>query len=383
LEAERYIRLFAAACAASLSPVWCPATLAGEALAFSAAEIERILAHGPWPPPASRDPSNRASGKPGAVRFGATLFSSPRLSGHGGLLCASCHETWRAFSDGRERALGIEPLERNTPGLLNVGLHAWFGWDGANDNLWAQSIRPLLDPREMGSSAGRIAALVRGDGELSALYEGAFGASPPADDEAVLVDVGKALAAYQETLVSGRTPFDEFRDALAGRDEETAGRYPLQAQRGLRIFLARGCAGCHAGPGFTDGRFHRVGGAPDPGREGGVRKLRASRYNLLGPYNDAPSRAGAARTAAAVAAAGEAGAFRTPGLRHAALTAPYLHDGSLGTLCEVVRRHPERGLEPAASALAQAERRDLVAFLLTLVPARERSPDEERPASCP
>jgi len=362
---------------------------------FSADETQRILAHGPWPQPARRDPSNRVSGKPEAVRFGAALFFSPRLSGDGKFLCASCHETWRAFADGRERGLGIEPLARNTPTVLNVGLNTWFGWDGANDNLWAQSIRPLLDPREMGSGARQIAALIRGDRELTVMYTAAFGAAPPADDDAVLVDVGKALAAYQETLVSERTPFDAFRDAFARRDSAAAARYPIPAQRGLKVFLGRGgCGGCHAGANFSDGVFHRTGSSSarsesDAGRQAGIRKLQASGYNLLGPYNDDPSRSGAARSRAVSAESGTSGAFRTASLRNAALTAPYMHDGGLATLCEVVQRHPARGADDAgrgvpsaAAGLSAAERRDLLAFLLTLVPASEQAYAIELSASC-
>ncbi len=349
---------------------------------FSSAEVERILKHGPWPPPMRRDPSNRMSGKREAILLGERLFFSPRLSGTGGFLCASCHETWRRFTDGRPRAVGIDPVDRNTQSLINVRLNRWFGWDGANDNLWAQSVRPLLEPREMRSSAVQVAALMRGDPELSRLYEEAFGATPRASDEALLVDVGKALAAYQETLASDRTPFDELRDALARRDSEGAARYPEPARRGLRIFLGKGaCAGCHSGPNFSDGKFHRTGvasllqnGEADRGREAGIRKLLASRYNLLGAFNDDPSRASAGGTRAASAERDVAAAFRTPSLRDAALTAPYMHDGSAATLCDVALRHPVANGANAPrrsdrANLSQDEARDLVAFLETLTAA--------------
>jgi len=363
---------------------------AGDPVSFTPAETARILAHGPWPQPATRDPSNRWSGKPEAIALGERLFFSPRLSGNAGVLCASCHEPWRGFTDGRPRAFGLAAVDRNTPSLANVRLHRWFGWDGANDTLWAQSIRPLLEPREMASSPGRVAALVRGDPELRAAFAAAFGA-PPADDEAVLVGVGKALAAYQETLESGRTPFDDLRDALARADPEAAARYPVPARRGLRIFIGTGnCASCHAGPTFTDGAFHDVGtasrrqnGVPDAGRQDGVRKLVANRFNLLGRYADDPSHAKAAGTREAARETNVAGAFRTPGLRDVALTAPYMHDGSLATLCEVAERHPGRrpgGAARGQASLSAAERSDLVAFLETLTGAGPRL--EEPTASC-
>jgi cytochrome c peroxidase len=350
-------------------------------LAFTPQEIEDILAHGPWPPPAARDPSNRASGNAQAIALGERLFFSPRLSGTGGVLCASCHEPWRAYSDGSRRGIGVEIADRNTQSVANVRLNRWFGWDGANDNLWAQSIRPLLARREMRSSAAHVAALMRGDPDLSLLYRKAFGAPPPANDEALLVDVGKALAAYLETLVTGPTPFDDFRDALARGDLAAAARYPLQAQRGLRIFIGKGrCAGCHAGPNFSDGAFHRSGiasllenGEADTGRQGGIRKLLSSRYKLLGPFSDEPARATAPITRQDSREQNTAGAFRTPGLRQVTLTAPFMHDGSLGTLCDVVRRHPAGdatdgfgGTQPGPVALTAEDRRDLLAFLGTL-----------------
>jgi cytochrome c peroxidase len=353
---------------------------AAPALADPAPEIARILSLGPWPAPAARDPSNRASGRPEAIALGERFFFSPRLSGAGGLLCASCHEPWRGYTDGRPRALGLAFVDRNTPTLANVRLNRWFGWDGANDNLWSQSIRPMLDPREMNSSPEKIAALVRGDPSLSAGYEKAFGEKPPANDEAVLAGVGKALAAYQETLSTGRTPFDDFRDALARGDAQAVRSYPAQALRGLRIFAGRGnCATCHSGPNFSDGAFHRAGveskrqdGEPDRGREEGVRKLLANRFNLLGPYNDDPARATAAGTRMAAGEADIAGAFRTPGLRNVALSAPYLHDGSAASLCEAIARHPA----PPAR-LSSTEKNDLVAFLATLTEAGSRAPAPE------
>ena len=365
---------------AGLAMAVCPApSVAAAPLPFTPAEIERILAHGPWPLPAKRDPSNRVSGKAEAVVFGERLFFSPSLSGTGSVLCASCHEPWRGFADGRARGFGIEQVDRNTPSVVNVRHQRWFGWDGAHDSLWAQSIRPLLDPREMRSSAAQVAAALRRDADLSRLYANAFGAGLPADDETLLVDVGKALAAYQETLGGERTAFDDFRDALARGDAAVAARYPLPAQRGLRVFLGKGgCASCHAGPNFSDGMFHRSGvrsrlenGEPDTGRQRGIGKLLASRYSLLGPFSDDPSRETAAGTLQAAAERDAAGAFRAPGLRDAALTAPYMHDGSMATLCEAVLHHP-------GDNLSTGERGDLLAFLRTLTAAGRETPVGDR-----
>jgi cytochrome c peroxidase len=336
-----------------------------------AAERERIVSLGPWPPAVARDPSNRVSGKPGAIALGERLFSSPRLSGEAGIRCATCHEQWRSFMDGRAKGEGVARGRRNTMTLLNVSLNRWFGWDGANDSLWAQSIRPMLDPREMKSGAAQVAGLMRSDPELVDAYAKAFGTALPAEDEAVLVDVAKALAAYQETLFSGRTAFDDFRDALARGDARAAARYPAAAQRGVRLFVGKGqCVSCHAGPNFSDNAFRRslIGAAsadaePDTGRQGGLAAVLASRFNLLGRYNDDATRASAGHTrqAAAEPNANREGFFRTPSLREVAATGPYMHDGSVASLCDAAREHAQ-----GQPALSLDERRDVLAFLRTL-----------------
>ncbi len=140
----------------------------------------------------------------------------------------------------------------------------------------------------MGGSLSQLAATVRRSPELGAAYRRAFGQPPGDDDERVAVDVAKALAAYQETLVTPRTPFDDFRDA---RPRRPAAAYPAAAQRGLALFLGRGrCNVCHGGP-LRHGEFSDIGmpffigrGQVDPGRHGGIQALQRSRYNLLGPY---------------------------------------------------------------------------------------------------
>jgi len=322
----------------------------GVLLDFSEQERRMILQHGPWPPRASRDPSNRASGKPQAVEFGERLFFDPRLSSNGAISCATCHVPEKNWTDGRKVAVGLAEVDRNTPSVQNVRTQRWFGWDGANDNLWSQSMRPLLDPREMGLTEKRVADFIRGDRDYTCRYEKAFGTRPPAaDDEAVLVNVGKALAAFQETLVTGGTPFDDFRDALARGDHKAAARYPEDAQKGLRIFVGRGnCSLCHFGPTFTHGEFHELGipvfkkaGGVDWGRYEGIKRLRASRFNLLGPYNDDPARATGTSTRHVALIPQTFEQFKVPSLRNVALTAPYMHNGHLATLADVVRHYSE------------------------------------------
>jgi len=351
---------------------------------FTDSEIKIILSHGPWPAPAQPDPSNRVSWKPDAIEFGTRLFFDQRLSGSGTLSCSSCHVPERNWSDNLTRGVGMSEVDRNTPTLMNLFASRWYGWSGASDSLWSQSLRPILDPRELAATPRHVAQLVRDDEQLACRYRKAFGTPPSTtDDEAVFVDVGKALAAFQETLLSGRTPFDRFREALAKATEPPLGTYSEPAQRGLKIFIGKGgCTACHSGPNFTGGEFFATGlsrfaprGQPDPGRRDAIRQLMESRFNLLGPYNDDPTGASAARTREASFEKAGFGEFKVPSLRNLILTAPYGRDGGVETLAEVVRHYA--GLDPASLHakdgrpakplnLTPREQTDLVVFLESL-----------------
>lgn len=355
--------------------------VADELLPWTEDEVRAVARHGPWPPPPPRDASNRVSGNAAAARLGEVLFNDPRLSADGRTSCASCHVSGRDWADGRARGLGRTELDRRTPSLWNVGHGHWFGWDGAADSLWAQSIRPILDPREMASDAGRVATLLRDDRDLGCGYERAFGVAPGEDDEALLVDAGKAMAAFQATLVSPRTPFDGFRDALVAGDKASAARYPIHAQRGFKVFDGAGCANCHFGPRFTNGEFGDIGvpfftrpGEVDAGRLDGLGKLAGSVFNLLGRYNDDPTGQAGLRTRHVQRLHSNFGEFRVPSLRQPG-AGPYMHNGQMATLEEVVRHYSEVSpdrlhsdavplVRPLGLTPRQAD--DLVAFLRTL-----------------
>ena len=362
-------------------------------------EVRAILRHGPWPAPWSPDPSNRVSGKAAAIELGERLFFESRLSPSGKVLCATCHAPFRAWQDARPRAVGLAEVERNTMSVLNVRHGRWFGWDGAGDSLWAQSLRPILEAREMGGSLAQAAALVRGDADLACRFEKAFGAVPPGD-AAILAAIGKALAAFQETLVTGRTPFDDFRDALARADAQAMASYPRPALRGLRLFVGKGnCSLCHAGPAFSNGEFHDTGvpffvagGGVDSGRHGGIRKLLASEFNLLGAFSDDPGGKSAVRTRHVAPEHRNFGEFKVPGLRNVALTAPYMHNGSLATLADVVRHYSELSVDRLHSdgevlllrplRLSAQEAADLVAFLESLTERQSELPAPRPEARC-
>lgn len=353
-------------------------------LEFTDSEMRSIRGHGPWPVPWTRDPSNRVSGNEQAVLLGERLFFEQRLSTSGRFSCGSCHEPERNWTDNATRGAAIGQMDRNTPTLNNVRLSRWFGWDGGSDSLWSQSIRPILEPRELGATPRHVADVMRNDPQLSCHYLKAFGARPSTtDDEAVLVDVGKALAAFQETLMSGRTPFDEFRDALLRGDRGAAARYPDSAQRGLRIFIGKGgCENCHSGPNFSNGEFHDTGnshfvekGRVDPGRHEGIKRVTESRFNLLGPYNDDPTRATATSTRHVKLEHRNFGEFKVPTLRNTVLTSPYMHHGEVESLGQIVRHYSELDLDRLHAdgeqilkplKLSAREQSDLIVFLESL-----------------
>ena len=353
---------------------------------WSAAEIQAIARHGPWPPPAASDPSNRVAGSPSGIELGRHLFGDPRLSGDGSRSCASCHRPDRDFSDGRRRAETLHDgeLARRTPSLWNVGYGPWFGWDGAADSLWSQSVRPLLAADEMASSAQHVGRLIREDPALACGYARAFGVPAASrDDDALLVDASKALAAYQATLVSPRTPFDDFRDALLAGDRRAMARYPLSAQRGLKIFVGDAkCSTCHFGPRFTNGEFADIGipffkadGSVDRGRLGGLEVLAGSPFSRVGPHSDDGTGEGGTRTRHVQRLHSNFGEFKVPGLRQAANSSAFMHNGHLATLEEVVdhysdvspdRLHSDGSPLVRPLGLAPGERVDLVSFLRSL-----------------
>ena len=199
------------------------------------------------------------------------------------------------------------------------------------------------------------------------------------------------MAAFQEMLVTDRTPFDAFRDALAHGDRAKAALYPREALRGLKIFVGKGqCSTCHVGPMFTNGEFHATGVARfidgnsdkvDGGRHDGIKKLTASKFNLLGPYNDDATRASVIKTTHVKPEHRNFGEFKVPSLRNVGYTGPYMHSGELLTLNDVVRHYSELNVERLHAdgesllkplRLTPAESADLVAFLHTL--NMERTP---------
>jgi cytochrome c peroxidase len=352
-------------------------------LDFSETELRSIQRHGPWPPVNGSDAGNRLSGNPQAVALGQQLFFDARLSATGTLSCASCHQPGQAFGDGRARARGLVEVERNTQSLWNAVHERWYGWDGAADSIWSQTFRALTNPREMASNARHVARTIATDAQLACRWNKLFGDDATRDPQATLVDTAKVIGAFTSTLVSASTAFDDFRQAVAHGNTERARQYPLSAQRGLRLFVGRGqCNVCHTGPLFSNGEFADIGrpffvrpGKVDPGRHGGILTLQSNAYNLLSKWADGPDDETKVKTRHVTIQHRNFGEFKVPSLRNVADTGPYMHDGELTSLSEVVQHYSNLNLDRLHAdgeqilkplALTNSESEDLVAFLRSL-----------------
>ena len=284
------------------------------------------------------------------VALGERLFFDPRLSRDGTVACASCHIPERAFSDSLPVAVGIDGRggERNAPPILNL---AWAGSlfrDGSAASLEEQALHPIHSPVEMDLSLDELERRLAGDPSYRRDFERAFGgesgrapAGRSAASETVTQEnVARAIASYVRTILAGDAPFDRY---LAG-DREALTEEEL---RGFRLFTGKAnCSLCHLGPTFSDDAFHNTGVAARSGDPG--------RYGVTGREE-------------------ERGRFRTPTLREIEHTAPYMHDGSLATLEDVVEfynegggPHPNRSPDIRPLGLTPEELRLLVAFLETL-----------------
>lgn len=253
------------------------------------------------------------------VDLGRRLFFDRRLSRDESIACSSCHDPERAFSDGRPVSVGVfgRAGRRNAPTIINRGYGRSFFWDGRVDTLERQVLGPIQDPNEMDLSLAEAESRVG----LSAR------------------EISRALATYVRSLLSGNSAFDRYvngdRTALSDA-----------ARRGLQVFRGKGnCTTCHAGANLSDEKLHNTGVSWIPGE--------TSRGN--GHYADA--------------GAGH-GDFKTPTLRDVARTAPYMHDGSVTTLAEVVdfydrggRPNPNLDREIRPLNLTAEEKQALVAWL--------------------
>jgi cytochrome c peroxidase len=401
---------------APIALVLVTAGFAESTVTFDERERQAIFSLSPLPAPPP-DTTNRVDGNPQAIALGKALFSDTRLSGGGEFSCATCHDPARDWTDGKEIAVATGVGARNTPSLWNAAHNRWYFWDGRADSLWSQALKPIENGVELDGSRLQVAHVIRDDPELRASYERLFGGLPElvdkerfpptggplANDEdrqlnwwrmdpedraaitGVFVNAGKAIAAFEATILTEPAPFDRFVAELQEGRPPTA--IPVAAQRGLKTFIGAGnCVLCHSGPNFTNKEFHDVrvppraaaDGMPDAGRGRGVPLLLEDEFVSAGGHSDDPEGTRAMHLLYLDFEGGFRGHFRTPSLRNVAKTAPYMHAGQYRTLEEVVRHYSdlEDAVEPAEPEhvellirpfpLDERQIGDLVAFLESL-----------------
>lgn len=274
------------------------------------------------------------------IELGHLLYFDKRLSRDGSIACASCHIPSLAFTDGQPVSQGIKHQQggRSAPTSINRGFGKSHFWDGRATTLEDQSVGPFFSPVEHGfQSKEELVAKINKIKGYRKLFEEAFGS------EITVETIGKAIASFQRTLLSGNSPFDRFD---WDGDEKAISE---SAKRGRKLFFGKArCNLCHFGTNFSDEKFHNIG----IGWEGET--LDVGRFHVTKKKEDM-------------------GAFKTPTLREVSRTAPYMHDGRFPTLMEVVNHYNRGGVKNPFQdnqiiplELTEEEKKDLVEMLKTL-----------------
>jgi cytochrome c peroxidase len=300
---------------------------------------------------------------PEKIVLGKFLFFDPRLSGDGSLGCVTCHlpdQGWTthtklspAYPSNKER--------RNSPTLINVAYNTSLIWDGRAPNLEKQALGPVKNPLHMNQNIDLLIQELDAVPGYRAGFRRAFGTAVTAEG------ISKALAAFQRTLVTSDSPFDRYMKGDSRALSESA-------RRGMDIYRGKGhCTLCHNGPNFSDQKFHNLG-VPDPPYMNDPGVLVSIRFDAqrmgikeFWTLDRDPGRYLVTKKPQ------DRGAFKTPTLRNITETAPYMHNGSVDTLEEVVDFYDRGGgNEPGISkllvplGLTQKEKSDLIEFLKAL-----------------
>ncbi len=293
----------------------------------------------------ARGQDNPDRSRPDKVALGRLLFFDKRLSRDQTVSCSSCHDPHKGWTDGLPVSIGVghKKGKRNAQTILNAVMyykgssgHSLF-WDGRASSLEEQAIHPLLNPEEMATSKDAVIKTISSIDGYHPYFRRAFGT------DGVDIDrVGRAIAEFEKTLVSMNAPYDRY-DA----GDKTA--ISTDAAAGFKLFIGKGtCTACHSSALFSDVDFHNIGVGqdkkpPDMGRFEVTKEDRGR------------------------------GAYRTPTLRNLRYTGPYMHDGSLKTLREVVDFYDKGGIEnewldPDIQPLhlTEQEKRQLIAFMEAL-----------------
>lgn len=284
-----------------------------------------------------------------AIALGRRLFYDPQLSSDKTVSCASCHNPALYFSDGLPLAKGVngQLAARNSPSILNAAFNSFQFLDGRSATLESQAGEPIANPKEMNLPHEACVSKLNSIPSYREEFKQVFG-----DEEISMQKIVHAIASFERTLLSGNSAFD--KNSLR-----------VSAKRGMEVFTNKdkgNCATCHSAPLFTDGKFHNLGAGMDTSGE----------LKDLGRFNQTKIET-------------DRGAFRTPSLRNVAKTAPYMHDGSLKTLKEVIdfylgggSSNPQLDKEIKPLILSAQEREDLIAFLESLtgeIPANVGAPE--------
>ncbi len=303
---------------------------------------------------------------PEKVALGRQLFYDKRLSKDGAESCATCHDPAKGFSDGKKIAEGIGGKKgtRNSPTILNAVFNEFQFWDGRAPSLEEQARGPMTNPVEMGmESHDAVVTVVRGIPEYRQAFPKVFGR------EATIDDIVAAIATFERTAVSGDSAFDRFQAGDKSALSESA-------QRGWALWNGKArCNTCHpfgnATPNFSDNKFHNIGVAAK-NRDFASLARKAATVSNPSELAFNPDFTELGRFVVTKQPK-DIGAFKTPGLRDVALSAPYLHDGSEATLLDVVTFY-DKGGEPnpyldggiVPLKLTDQEKQDLVTFMESL-----------------
>lgn len=321
---------------------------------------------------------------PEKIQLGNKLYNDKRFSSTGEVSCATCHDPNKAFTDSPlVTSQGINKLTgtRNSPTVINSAYYQMFFWDGRSPTLEDQAQHPIVNPVEMGlANHDPVLKVVREDPEYVSAFRAVFGKEP---SQVSMHEVQQAIASFERTIISGDSPFDRF---YFGGDKTAIS---AQAQRGFQVFLNQGrCVSCHTIEQdhalFTDNRFHNIGV--------GVNRIQADVPQLAPAFLSAKAqgtdvdkavltdpKASELGRFAVTDSLDEIGAFKTSTLRNISATAPFMHDGSLKTLRDVVDHYNNGGITKKTDPvndflsggirplnLTDEEITDLVAFLETL-----------------
>lgn len=285
---------------------------------------EKSVIQGLWIgslPALAADPSNRYADDPQAATLGKQLFFDTRFSANGEVACATCHLPTLHFQDGRPLAQGIGTTNRRAMTIVGTAYSPWFFWDGRKDSQWSQALGPLENPVEHGGNRTFYAHLI--EQYYKAEYEAIFGSLPdltalpanaaPLEDaemhaawdalsdeqqqnvSRIYANMGKAIAAYERTIMPAPARFDRYAQAVIADDTQAMQDiFTADERAGLRLFIGKAeCIKCHNGALFTNNDFHNTGvpavaSLPeDRGRALGAQQVLTDEFNCLGPYSDA------------------------------------------------------------------------------------------------